>query len=390
VRKQYLVYLERQLQENVNAWAGRSRNHHKPTAWNCIPQSVKLLEEETVKVCMVAHLYQRAMIAMVRRSTQEGRLANIIFNQMQNPLNDLEDHSEAAPMAGLMVDKATQTSSKDFESVSSELSRKIDLFQAGLEELEEAKGDESLCTQCSRKNKSSPSSPLAESEDALARELATICGDDRCDLNEIFGIEPNAVNDDPQTVAILKEIDNAELPERNEDENLHTPIAPPSPGEPQSDLRASLWPCELYAQRKRLNACLIRLLEANWRCEDSLRHKFHQLFGEDSDNEFETLIASPSIELADEVLLGSCVHRIRPWIVRHLMCPLEDGLIANRFLFKKLAKRLAHSIVMVNAYCSEQQVKDVVEHLFCLRPQGIRSAYDLNSLPPLDVDKFEV
>lgn len=121
-----------------------------------------------------------------------------------------------------------------------------------------------------------------------------------------------------------------------------------------------------------------------------MRYKFHLIFGEDSDDEFANQLSSPSIDLVDEVLLASCLLRIRPWIVRHLMSPLEEGLIANRFLFKKLAKMLAHSIVMVNPYCSELEIKQAVEHLFCLRPRGIQSAYDLDNLPPLEVSKFEV
>ncbi|KAH8351060.1 hypothetical protein KR084_002122 [Drosophila pseudotakahashii] len=406
VRHQYVLYLERQLQENVCAWASKSRNRHKPTAWACIPASLEQLEDKAKKACMAAQIYQRAMvktIAAVRRNTQECRLANILFDQMQ--LSDGEDL--VPPKTGyLLVDRATQTTAMEAQNGhvspaevdndgSYELRRKIDMFQASLEESEVQK--ESLCRRCRRKNitpehkpQANQGSPFSETEDAVAQELALLFGDEPTDLNDIFGIEPTAVTDDPQISAILEEIENAELPEKIEDPPTSPTVTSATGHHSEVDLRQSRWPCELYAQRRRLNACLVRLLEADWRCEDRLRYKFRLFFGEDSEDEFATQVSSPSIDLVDEVLLASCVLRIRPWIVRHLMSPLADGLIANRFMFKKLAKMLAHSIVMVNPYCSEQQIKKAVEQLFCLRPRGVQSAYDLDNLPLLDVAKFEL
>ncbi|KAH8375833.1 hypothetical protein KR200_000899, partial [Drosophila serrata] len=409
VQKQYVLYLERQLRENVCAWASQSRNRHKPTAWACIPESLHKLEQKAVKACKAAQVYQRVMvktIAAVRRSTQEGRLANIIFDQMQS--QSPEDAKDVAPakLDQTYVDKGTQTiwnesqnghdsnlEDDNFESY--ELSRKIDMFQARLQESTEV--EDSICRRCRSKNVKKKQnlhpdhgSPSSGTEDAVAQELAMLFGDEHTDLNEIFGIEASAVNDDPQISAILEEIENAELPYTRKIEDPPSPPSQPQQQSQELDLRQSRWPCELYVQRMRLSACMVRVLEADWRCEDRLRYKFHELFGEDSDDEFATEISSPSIDLADEVLLASCVFRIRPWIVRHLMSPLEEGLIANRFLFKKLAKLLAHSIVLVNPYCSDMQIKQAVEHLFCLRPKGIQSAYDLDNLPPLDVDKFEL
>lgn len=301
-------------------------------------------------------------------------------------------------------DKATQTAwnesyngylsqtEKD-EFGSHELQRKIDLFQASLEESETQ--NESLCKMCrsktlipETKHMDTQGSPDCDTEDEVAQELATLFGDDRIDLNDIFGIQPT---NDPQISAILEEIEKADLPCPTKTEETPSPTVPffSSALERESDLRKSRWPCELYAQRRRLNACLIRSLEADWRCEDRLKDMFRDLFGEDSDDDFATEISSPTIDMLDEVLLASCMRRICPWIVCQLMGPLEDGLIANRFLFKKLAKELANSIVMINPYCSEQQIKKAVESLFCLRPGGIQNAYDLSNLPPLDVEKYD-
>ncbi|SPP84011.1 uncharacterized protein LOC117586607 [Drosophila guanche] len=404
VRKQYVHYLERQLEENVCAWSKKSRNHHKPTAWACIPQSLSTLEEMAVKACMAAQIYQRAMVKMIatiRRNTQECRLANVLFNNMQ--LMGREEDALPSNSVQCLVDKATQTvcnepsnenlspsqssfhAEDDYGSV--ELRQKIDLFQARLEKSE---ADQELpCRRCRqlRRNKrvvlQEQTEPM-EDEDAVGKELALIFGEENTDLNEIFGIESTAATDDPQVSDILEE-----LPSVDETEDPPTPLISALEHR-ETDLRTSRWPCELYAERRRLNSCLIRLLEADWRCEDRLRHKFHILFGEDSDDEFSAQISSPSIDLVDEVLLASCILRIRPWIVRHLMGPLQERLIANRFLFKKLAKMMAYHIVMANPYCSEQQVKQAVEHLFCLLPRGVQSAYDLESLPPVEVERFEV
>lgn len=65
MREQYVKYLERQLKENVCVWASTSRNHHKPTAWACIEQSVKTLETRALRASQAAQLYQRAMVKMV-------------------------------------------------------------------------------------------------------------------------------------------------------------------------------------------------------------------------------------------------------------------------------------------------------------------------------------
>ncbi|XP_068155668.1 uncharacterized protein [Drosophila tropicalis] len=394
VREKYASYLERQLQENVTAWASKSRNHHRATAVAQIPNTLEQLEDKAARGCMSARIYQRHMvklIAMVRRNTQETRLANVLFENMQIQQN------EGTPLESSdyqLVNKSTQTETQnindktidqDDNCCSYELLQKIDLFQSRLEESENHHG----------RSNSSCKSPIGEQhmsekeeDDIVARELAMLFGQEPKDLNEIFGLETSTnITDDPQVCALLKEIDQAELPHQNK---KHSPTPTPPPLQPHhhmDNLHNSRWPCELYAQRRRLNACLIRILEEDWRVEISLREKFYELFGEDSDEEFATHITSPSIDLVDEVLLASCILRIRPWIVRNLMSPLQDGLIGNRFLFKKLAKKLANCIVLANPYASQSQVKETVEDLFCIKPRGIQNAYDLNNLPTLNVDR---
>ncbi|XP_030374738.1 uncharacterized protein LOC115624253 [Scaptodrosophila lebanonensis] len=412
VRQHYLRYLKRQLEENVSAWAEQSRNHHKPTAWASIAASLEKMEARAVKACMAAQVYQRVMIktiAAVRRNTQECRLADALFDNMQQQQLSTQVHTIVNSAQILspqsFVDKYTQTEDNETETetqqsfVNTELSlmQKIDLFQKRLQlDEHQPKGRSN-----NLKTISPTATPLSvrRDEDAVARELAELFCDEPSDLNEIFGIEPTAATDDPQVCAILREIEESELPSATTTamaEELSDPeisptavIIPANANKTETDLRHSRWPCELYAQRRKLNTCLVRLLDADWRREDVLRYKFHQLFGEDSDDDFSTEVSSPSIDLVDKVLLASCIFRIRPWVVRHLMRPMEEGLIGNRYLFKKLAKTLAEHIVLANPYASEWQIKQAIEYLFCIKSGGVQSAQDLEELPQISVERLE-
>ncbi|KAH8359788.1 hypothetical protein KR093_008887 [Drosophila rubida] len=401
VRDQYVHYLERQLQENVCVWAATSRNHHKPTAWACIDFSVKALQARALKACQAAQLYQRAMVKMiaaVRRNTQECRLADALFEHMQQQQLEhveVEDATNTIRMHGheKLVDKSTQTSMdampngerNDDNYTSYTLCQKIDLFQTrlGKHEAKEQKQQHKQPPNLKVNGNLAMASPASSIEDSVSQELAKLFDDQPTDLNALFGIEIEAISgtDELEQPKAASPMNTMASPD------ITLPLPPHN--YQQVDLRHSRWPCELYAQRRRLNACLVRLLDADWRCEDALRYKFHMLFGVDSDDEFATEITSPSIDLVDEVLMASCILRIRPWIVHHLMRPLQEGLIANRFLFKKLAKMLANNIVLSNPYSSERQVKEAVEQLFCIQPRGVQCELDLEHLPEVLVQRFE-
>lgn len=217
---------------------------------------------------------------------------------------------------------------------------------------------------------------LLEQDDEIAKELAQLFSEEKSELEELLGVNSNSELDDPQVRSVLEEIESATLVhelklnslEHRQSINCYSdkdkqasPIniistphqnssLPCHTERPVSNMRHSLWPCELYMQRRRLSESLNRLLEEDFRWHDLIKWKFQTIFGDDSDDEFAT--CSPSIEL-DEVLICSCIRRISPWMVKHLMKPMRAGLIANRFLFKKLAKRLAHSIVLENQYPGE-------------------------------------
>lgn len=127
-------------------------------------------------------------------------------------------------------------------------------------------------------------------------------------------------------------------------------------------LKDSIWPCELHMQRLRYRNVMLEIADKGMRHHEKVRKCLLELFGEDSDDE-ELCCYSPSIEL-DETLMGSCKTRIAPWVVAALMPPLKEGRIASRQLFKKLAKRLAESILLENQYPDYGEIKMYVEYYF--------------------------
>ncbi|XP_005189833.2 uncharacterized protein LOC101895974 [Musca domestica] len=252
---------------------------------------------------------------------------------------------------------------------------------------------------------------MENSNDSVALELARLFSEEKTELDEIFGIDPNQEPDDPQICKILKEIEQAQVgggcgvgsqqqpqehtpkydniqksPTIQSNSNNKNNADQTSPNRStnnpcEKDLSNSLWPCELFMQKRKLSESLARLLEEDLRWHDIMKWKFAELFGEDSDDEFTP--CSPSIEL-DEILMGSCVKRISPWVVKHLMKPMKHGLIGNRFVFKKLAKHIARSIIMENQYPDEAIVKGCIENYFCLH-QAVMTLDDLQDVPSISL-----
>ncbi|KAM7363134.1 uncharacterized protein ACRADG_000178 isoform 1-T3 [Cochliomyia hominivorax] len=480
VRKHYLNYLEKQLQENLlnsNFNKNKKKNsiqrqkYDEETHRMFIKKTAELLEDKALKACMIAKFYQRAMvkiIAIVRRTTQEKRLLTYLEKciQSKDENENLTSSKETQTEAEIIDHKKTidneslelgHTPEKQIMS----LDEKIEMFQKHLH-IEKCNDVAKKYPQNSKQRKmikrqyknhnhyqqpthyqrrhhdghhckeqgkeiyfspasssvitvrTSPISPILQapaplednkntshvvmenenSNDSVALELARLFSEEKTELDEIFGINPNDEPDDPQICKILKEIEDAKLSHTNQtdaniliqnenpsNETFHSLIEPKS-NQPVSakdlcqsiDLSKSIWPCELFMQRRKLSESLARLIEEDLRWHDIMKWKFSQLFGEDSDDEFTP--CSPSIEL-NEVLVGSCIRRISPWVVKHLMKPMKDGLIGNRFLFKKLAKTIARSIVMENQYPDEYIIKECVENFFCLH-QAVMSLDDLD------------
>ena len=189
------------------------------------------------------------------------------------------------------------------------------------------------------------------------------------ELQEMFHTEENNIFEEcenqAQINAIISEIKNFDEPnvEIKERERSITPtIRPLTPlihegGQKKpADLKKSFWPCEYHMQKIKLRNLLSVIMESNYQKYEKVKKKFVLIFGEYDECDEEVLQPfSPSIDL-DEILMGSCTNRIAKWVVGGLMKPLKDGLIANRFLFKKLAKRIAENIIYVDQYPGEWKI----------------------------------
>ncbi|XP_037955358.1 uncharacterized protein LOC119685199 [Teleopsis dalmanni] len=415
VRNQYLNFLEQQLIANAKMWRVShdltlNETKFKEHIHNC----AELLEKKAIKSCMMTQIYQRKMlkiIAEVRRSTQQCRLEKTLQSEIENIGNikfvntgtqtenfnienyDLETiHSpdKLNTLNSLCENKQIyeygdsneiykRKRLKLFKNSNVKSRIKYKKFRSNL------KADATTNLAYSKSINPEASCNLNKSEievDEIDAELSKLFYEDATEFDQLFGIHPN-VEVDPLVSNILNEIENSKLP-NIEDSNSKSDISPTYietnmesnyavsisesnkrlalNQEMAKDLSQSPWPCELFMQRLRLHECLNRLIDKDLRWHDLIKCKFRSLFGEDSDDEF--TVHSPSIEL-DDVLINSCILRISGWIVQHLMKPYKDGLIANRFLFKKLAKKIAKSIIMENQYPSEQFVKEVIENFFC-------------------------
>ncbi|XP_055639771.1 uncharacterized protein LOC129777503 [Toxorhynchites rutilus septentrionalis] len=138
--------------------------------------------------------------------------------------------------------------------------------------------------------------------------------------------------------------------------------------EKQVDLRKSLWPCEFHMQKMKLRELLTNIAEKDFPKYERIRARFLVLFGGDEAEDDELLGPySPSIDL-DEVLISSCRQRIAKWVVKSLMQPLDDGMIGNKFIFKKLAKHLADSIIYLNQYPDQRFIRKYIAEYFCSHP----------------------
>lgn len=205
-----------------------------------------------------------------------------------------------------------------------------------------------------------------QTEDSIAKELQTLFGTDddqnidifgqstnTSQINEIFTEINNFVVPAASTVSTLSTISNCSSTEQVPFVNypntvLQEPEALAPVVDHELELKNSLWPCELHMQRMNLHQVLTEVACKGFRHSERIRRKFVQLFGpEDDDDDFGPY--SPSMEL-DDVILTSCKHRIAPWIVKSLMRPMKERLIANRFLFKKLAKTIAERLILLNQY----------------------------------------
>lgn len=354
-----------------------------------------ILEEKAARSCMIVSLYRKSIlqiIANIREETKQTQLNECIaeefklvetrthiekvdaFVQTDPPTQHrLPLHELGAP--GSVHHKSLDEKLRIFEMKLKEDERKRKQFAHYLSKKQREKEHiftkklkmehQSYCVTPTIANTPEslppPATPPAlfatpqlycvdtDIEDDITKELHEIFGtnNDQLDpVEEIFGESISIPTDCVGRVVIpLVKSDPSTSVAVIAPQSLERIASPPR--DYAEELNNSIWPCELHRQRLHLHQVLENISEKGWRHNDKVKRRFLQLFGEDDDDEFGPY--SPSLAMND-VLMASCKKRIAPWIVKALMTPMKDGLIANRFLFKKVAKSIAEAVIAENQY----------------------------------------
>ncbi|XP_049279112.1 uncharacterized protein LOC125761712 [Anopheles funestus] len=402
VRQQYLYYLDRVLQKNYHTWLSSYSSEHdddNPFTDDELRQCAETIEMRAVQSCMITSLYRNFIlqkIGEIRKQTVLGvihpNLTDVKFKPAIVKREQCHVGVQTDPIAflpALNVSTEEHTPLANVPQIS--LEEKMQLFQrnnfiSDKSVYQELSGDGNVSLECTfpvQKSKEIPQAvnsteaiveckrPRNEAmDDEILKELQAMFEPSDDEAN-IFGWSEDQEQTRVENVA----------PHQGGTQSASTHFAassspkidrailqPAVVHEPQ-DLRCSMWPCELHMQRMKLRNLLVKIAEDNYRrYERIVQTQFVALFGEDDGEEQDLGPYSPSIEL-NEVLVSSCRQRIAKWVVQALMRPLNDGLIGNRFLFKKLAKRLADGIIYLNQYPDKKFIRNYVNDYFCSHTQ---------------------
>ncbi|XP_053670523.1 uncharacterized protein LOC128720848 [Anopheles nili] len=407
VRQQYLRYLDRVLRINYNSWLSSNGDHNdSPFTDDDLKQCAETIEMRAVQSCMITSLYRGVilqMIAEIRKQTALGmihpNLTDVKFKPavLKKECCHVSVQTDSCAIIPPLAsgNRTTSTPLDNVPVVS--LEEKMRLFEGNCSFMENPSINEPTSNwhnatplQVKTKvkyHKNESNRPIIDGRrphnDAMDDEILK-------ELQAMFEPADEEENifewseDQTQVKAIINEIENAESVQNSQsicsaentvvsspkiDSIMLAPAVPQKSNTESADLRCSMWPCELHMQRMKLRSILVRIAEENYRrYEHLVNTEFISLFGVDDGEEQDLGPYSPSIEL-NAVLVSSCRQRIAKWVVQSLMRPLNDGLIANRFLFKKLAKRLADGIIYMNQYPDKKFIRNYIDDYFCTHNQ---------------------
>uniref|UniRef100_A0A182SXZ5 Uncharacterized protein n=1 Tax=Anopheles maculatus TaxID=74869 RepID=A0A182SXZ5_9DIPT len=376
VRQQYLYYLDRVLRKNYHTWlASCSSNHNdNPFTDDELRQCA-----ETIEMRAIGEIRKQTTLGLIHPNITDVKFKPAFVKREQCHVGVQTDTNPTVP--------AARSVPMEYRSLATvpqiSLEEKMQLFQRNNIVSEETIhlahdiGDGTVSSECTFPVQTSKHTPkpidtiephISESkrprneamDDEILRELQAMFEPSDDETNMFDSKET------PNVQSLQGEQQYSFLPPPSSSPQIDRKILVPSalPVEPP-DLRCSMWPCELHMQRMKLRNLLVKIAEDNYRRYERLvQSQFVTLFGEDDGEEQDLGPYSPSIEL-NEVLVSSCRQRIAKWVVQALMRPLNDGLIANRFLFKKLAKRLADGIIYMNQYPDKKFIRNYVNDYFC-------------------------
>uniref|UniRef100_A0A182MV46 Uncharacterized protein n=1 Tax=Anopheles culicifacies TaxID=139723 RepID=A0A182MV46_9DIPT len=383
VRQQYLYYLDRVLRKNYHTWlASCSSNHDDdPFTDDELRQCA-----ETIEMRAIGEIRKQTVRGLIHPNLTDVKFKPAVVKReqchigIQTDATVLDAPNEDTPLANIpaisLEEKMQLFHRSQIVSENPLHAERSGDGNVPAQELPQPMDYIEAMAECERPHNEAM-------DDEILKELQAMFEPSDEEVN-IFGWS----EDHDRSRVLAKDRESVEpLPGGTYPVGTHfTPQASPkidrqmlqhrtAPPEPQ-DLRCSMWPCELHMQRMKLRNLLVKIAEENYRrYEQLVQTEFVTLFGEDDGEEQDLGPYSPSIELND-VLVSSCRQRIAKWVVQALMRPLNDGLIANRFLFKKLAKRLADGIIYLNQYPDKKYIRNYVNDYFCSHAQ-IKSIEDI-------------
>ncbi|XP_055703581.1 uncharacterized protein LOC129802052 [Phlebotomus papatasi] len=354
VRQEYLNYLEKLLHVNYETWMiCNSPEDQQQLNLQDMHVCAKILEQKAVKSCMIVNLYRKAMlkiISEIRQETKSQKLSNRLVKCHANLKSKFCNAETQTEQENFLIERYFQESHAiPVKPPSPKKKRK-----------NPSKKRRKSPKPKVQEEPPPPPAPVAE-KDEIEANLEKLFASEHNEL-DIFD---NAGEFDPHIKLVLSE---AKDPPVKATEEIRSPKLPVSEENQKDSLRDSIWPCELRMRRKKLYEIMCSVGEFSLRRYEKVKVVFLELFGEDSDDEEAPI--SPSTDM-DSVTLSSCRKRIAPTIVKHLMKPFNEGLIANRWLFKKLAKSLADSIVIENDYPDERYIKNFIEDYFAFHPKVV-------------------
>lgn len=117
--------------------------------------------------------------------------------------------------------------------------------------------------------------------------------------------------------------------------------------------RGSWWSSELHTQRLLMQETYQKVAKKGKRHTVRLRRRMDDLFGvaavDDSSDENceESSDTSTSIH---PILMAGCLKRIAPWLVKHLMRPMQHDLIESRDSFINVARQIGQRVLELSQY----------------------------------------
>ncbi|GAB0086724.1 hypothetical protein DMENIID0001_008880 [Sergentomyia squamirostris] len=358
VRQQYLKYLEKLLHSNYETWMlCNPYEDYGQLNLEEMHQCAKILEQKAVKSCMVVNLYRKTMIKIIsdiRRDTKNESLSTRLIHCHKKVREKCVNASTQTEQESFLISRYFQESGEAIPIPPVSPKRRRKKPKRSKRQLQEK---QLLQVESQTEQQPMEAILISAQKDEIEANLEKLFAFEEKE-EDIF---ENTAEYGAQIQLVLSETAHKFTPEAAKSPNIHIL----KEKDPKDILRDSMWPCELRMRRRKLYDIMCAVGDESLRHYERVKTVFHDLFGADSDEEEAPL--SPCDDM-DTVTADSCKKRIAPMIVKHLMKPFKENLIANRWLFKKLAKRMADNIIMENDYPDERYIREFIDEYFCIHP----------------------